>query len=157
MQLAFRKTNSGSRIRAYACSKPPVRRTELFPSFGIRLFPFPFTLFRSRNPKRRKNFVNRRFVKFFRRFGFLERRLRRRLMVSAFFILRMVFILRTFNRVKENNTTCNRTKQIRFRRNMSSIHGNGFIKWDCSGYKSLLRVHMAMSGRCIVVKETIRR
>ena len=157
MQLAFRKTNPCSRIRAYACSKPPVRRIELFPSFGIRLFSFPFTLFRYINPKRRKNFTKRRLTKFFRRFISPKRRLRRRLMVSAFFILRMVFILRTFNRVKENNTTCNRTKQIRFSRDLSSIHGNGFIKWDCSGYKSLLRVHMAMSGRCIVVKETIRR
>ena len=85
MQLAFRKTNSGSRIRAYACSKPPVRRTELFPSFGIRLFPFPFTLFRFRNPKRRKNFTKRRLTKFFRRFGFLKRCLRRRLMARCFF------------------------------------------------------------------------
>ena len=157
MQLAFHKTNPCSRIRAYACSKPPVRRIELFPSFGIRLFPFPFTLFRYINPKRRKNFTKRRLTKFFRRFIFPKRRLRRRLMVSAFFILRMAFILRTFNRVKGNNLTCNRIKQIRFRRNMSSIHGNGFIKWDCSGYKSLLRVYKAMSGRCIVVKETIRR
>lgn len=56
MQLAFRKTNPCSRIRAYACSKPPVRRTELFPSFGIRLFPFPFTLFRSIKSKTPKEF-----------------------------------------------------------------------------------------------------
>ena len=56
MQLAFRKTNPCSRIRAYACSKPPVRRTELFPSFGICLFPFPFTLFRSIKSKTPKEF-----------------------------------------------------------------------------------------------------
>ena len=87
MQLAFRKTNPCSRIRAYACSKPPVRRTELFPSFGIRLFPFSFMLFRSRNPKRRKNFTKRRLTKFFRRFIFPKRRLRRRLMVKCFFYI----------------------------------------------------------------------
>ena len=85
MQLAFRKTNPCSRIRAYACSKPPVRRIELFPSFGIRLFPFPFTLFRYINPKRRKNFTKRRLTKFFRRFISPKRRLRRRLMARCFF------------------------------------------------------------------------
>ena len=72
MQLAFHKTNPCSRIRAYACSKPPVRRTELFPSFGIRLFPFPFTLFRSIKSKTPKEFRQSAFREILSAFYFPE-------------------------------------------------------------------------------------